>query len=100
MLDIVSDLNEKKSELISLHEVIVSLREQSPEATLPQIAEWLLIHLANDPESPDMGFLAVGGEFEKISLAWGNKPNEHYSLKELLLELYSNYGAWPGDIPF
>ncbi|EMP4186479.1 hypothetical protein [Proteus mirabilis] len=99
MLDIVSDLNEKKSELISLHEVIVSLREQSPEATLPQIAEWLLIHLANDPESPDMGFLPVGGEFERIS-EWRNNPNEHYSLKELLLELYRNYGVWPGEIPF
>lgn len=101
MLDIVSELKEKKSEVISLHEVITSLRQQSPGATLPQIAEWLLIQLADDENAPEMGVLTVGGGYESIPPSWGTpQGNEHFSLRELLLELYRNNGIWPGDIPF
>ncbi|MER45343.1 hypothetical protein ED033_24300 [Salmonella enterica] len=75
MLDIISDLKEKKSEVISLHEVITTLKSQSPQATLPQIAEWLLIQLADNPESPEMGILTVGGGFESILPEWMSAQN-------------------------
>ncbi|ATQ03677.1 hypothetical protein JQ098_004127 [Salmonella enterica subsp. enterica serovar Typhimurium] len=101
MLDIISDLKEKKSEVISLHEVITTLKSQSPQATLPQIAEWLLIQLADNPESPEMGILTVGGGFESILPEWMSAQNEQYlSLRDLLIELYRSNGIWPGDIPF
>lgn len=101
MLDIISDLKEKKSEVISLHEVITTLKSQSPQATLPQIAEWLLIQLADNPESPEMGILTVGGGFESILPEWMSAQNEqHLSLRDLLIELYRSNGIWPGDIPF
>ncbi|EAA5598574.1 hypothetical protein DQE31_05165 [Salmonella enterica subsp. enterica] len=101
MLDIISDLKEKKSEVISLHEVITTLKSQSPQATLPQIAEWLLIQLADNPESPEMGILTVGGGFESILPEWMSAQNEQYlSLRDLLIELYRSNGIWPGDILF
>lgn len=101
MLDIISDLKEKKSEVISLHEVITTLKSQSPQATLPQIAEWLLIQLADNPESPEMGILTVGGGFESILPEWMSAQNEQYlSLRDLLIELYRSNGIWPGGIPF
>ncbi|HFG9897134.1 TPA: hypothetical protein ACGHGP_002061 [Salmonella enterica subsp. enterica serovar Weltevreden] len=101
MLDIISDLKEKKSEVISLHEVITTLKSQSPQATLPQIAAWLLIQLADNPESPEMGILTVGGGFESILPEWMSAQNEQYlSLRDLLIELYRSNGIWPGDIPF
>ncbi|WP_116341481.1 hypothetical protein [Enterobacter cloacae] len=101
MLDIISDLKEKKSEVISLHEVITTLKSQSPQATLPQIAEWLLIQLADNPKSPEMGILTVGGGFESILPEWMSVQNEQYlSLRDLLIELYRSNGIWPGDIPF
>ncbi|ECH7126764.1 hypothetical protein FP672_13775 [Salmonella enterica] len=101
MLDIISDLKEKKSEVISLHEVITTLKSQSLQATLPQIAEWLLIQLADNPESPEMGILTVGGGFESILPEWMSAQNEQYlSLRDLLIELYRSNGIWPGDIPF
>ncbi len=101
MLDIISDLKEKKSEVISLHEVITTLKSQSPQATLPQIAEWLLIQLADNPESPEMGILTVGGGFESILPEWMSVQNKQYlSLRDLLIELYRSNGIWPGDIPF
>jgi hypothetical protein len=101
MLDIISDLKEKKSEVISLHEVITTLKSQSPQATLPQIAEWLLIQLADNPESPEMGILTVGGGFESILPEWMSVQNKQYlSLRDLLIELYRSNGIWPGIFHF
>ncbi|WP_313682758.1 hypothetical protein [Pantoea sp.] len=101
MIDIVSDLAKKKSEVISLFELVNLLQEQSPGATLPEIAEWLITFLVNDVESPDMGMLTVGGGFEKLPVTWGIQSDSPYpSLQELLLEIYNHHGVWPGDIPF
>lgn len=97
MLDIISELNEKKSEVISLHEVITSLMEQSPGATLPQIAEWLLIHLVNDPSAPRMERLTLGGVLEPIPV---HMMDDYPSLQDLLVEIYRNGGMWPREIPF
>ncbi|WP_072050606.1 hypothetical protein [Pantoea sp. BL1] len=101
MIDIVSDLAKKKSEVISLYELINLLQEQSGGATLPQIAEWLITILVNDPQAPDMGMLTVGGGFESLSYTWGvQSDSPHPSLNALLLEIYNHHGVWPGEIPF
>ncbi len=101
MIDIRAELKEKKNEVISLHEVILTIKEQSPGATLPDIAEWLLIHLNNDPNAPEMGLLTVGGGYESIAPQWGQPTlNSPYTLEELLIELYKSYDLWPGEIPF
>ncbi|WP_233961262.1 hypothetical protein [Pectobacterium versatile] len=101
MIDIVSELQQKKNEVISLHEVIITLQEQSPNATLPQIAEWLLIHLVDDQDTPDFGVLGLGGSFELIPPPWVG-DSEYLSLRQLLVELYryGDHDSWPGDIPF
>ncbi|HDY9258280.1 hypothetical protein [Pluralibacter gergoviae] len=100
MVDIVFDLEEKNSEVISLHEVITTLQKNSPNATLKQIAEWLIIHLVNDPNSPSMGALVVGGGIEPIHPAWPGMDEKYYSLYDLLITLYREGNNWPGDIPF
>lgn len=101
MIDIVSDLKQKSSEVISLHEIITTLQKQSPNTTSRQVAEWLIIHLVKDPNSPEMGILAVGGGIETLPPAWGQmQGNGFYSLHDLLITLYKEGYPWPGDIPF
>lgn len=101
MIDIVSDLAKKKSEVISLYELITTIQEQSDGASIKDIAEWLVSLMDNDPDAPSLGILTVGGGFEDISLRWGSSINApHPSLHQLLIELYRNHGEWPGDIPF
>ncbi len=101
MVDIVSELKEKSNEVISLHEIIMTLKKDSPDASLGQIAEWLIIQLVNDPFAPKMGLLSVGGGLESIPPSWGSYQEEdYYSLNDLLITLYREGNNWPGDIPF
>lgn len=99
MLDICSDLKELKNQRISLFELIEKIKEQSPGASYSDIAEWLLIKLADNPESPSFGFFTIGGGISSNFNSW----DENYgALRQMLITLYrqGNYPVDPDEVPF
>ncbi|WP_313611676.1 hypothetical protein [Pantoea piersonii] len=99
MLNVCADLKERKNQRISLFELIEKIREQDPNASYSDIAEWLIIKIADNPEAPPFGFFTLGGGISPEIHGWGNNQA---ALRQMLVDLYrkGNYPCDPDEVPF